>query len=300
MITYDRALGAPPRSLLISGIALAVPLLAEGFFPEYASDYQILLWLLALVPAFLLAYHSGWKGAATALAAGMAILTITHLTTIFGEIRFADGPLLLALVTAYIGVSLGIGFLSEQLHRERARAELLAHSDELTGAPNRRAAQIFLEKEFAAAERGRPLTVVMWDLDGFKAYNDRFGHAAGDAALRVFCEVLIGKTRRQNLSSRYGGEEFLSILSSCTAEGATHFVRRVQERLRDAPLAAGPITVSAGIASYGPGMPSPEDLLRAADQALYDAKAGGRDTFRVFGQRSSAEDEKTPQVIRLA
>lgn len=78
---------------------------------------------------------------------------------------------------------------------------------------NRRHALVALAQEFAAAQRGRPLAVVMFDLDDFKRYNDLHGHAAGDEALRAFASVLHQTTRQMNLSARLGGEEFVSILS---------------------------------------------------------------------------------------
>ena len=284
----------PAQTALLSGAALAVPLLAEAFFADQAAEYHVLLWLLALVPAFLLAFHSGWKGAATALAAGMVVLTLAQVLTIMNGHRVENWPLLLSVVAVYITISLGIGFLSEQLHQQRTLAERLAYSDELTGAPNRRFADVFLDMEFAAAERGRPLVVVLSDLDHFKAYNDRHGHQAGDEALRAFAEILLARTRRSNLSARYGGEEFLTILSSSTVEGALHFVNGLRERLRNAPTLA-PITVSAGIAAYQSDMSSPEELLRAADSALYEAKGGGRDRVRVHGRATTDQPEETLQ-----
>jgi len=158
------------------------------------------------VPAFLLSYHSGWKGAATALAAGMALLTLAQIVTIMGGNRVENWPMLLSIVTAYITISLGIGFLSEQLHQQRTIAERLAHTDELTGAPNRRFADIFIEKEFAAAQRGRSLTIVLFDLDHFKAHNDRYGHPAADETLRAFAEILLARTRLSNLSGPLRGQ----------------------------------------------------------------------------------------------
>lgn len=195
----------PTQTVLISCAALVVPLTAEAFFPDQA---------------------------ATALAAGMALLTLAQIVTIMGGNRVENWPMLLSIVTAYITISLGIGFLSEQLHQQRTIAERLAHTDELTGAPNRRFADIFIEKEFAAAQRGRSLTIVLFDLDHFKAHNDRYGHPAADETLRAFAEILLARTRLSNLSARYGGEEFLSVLSDCTAAGALHFVSQVRERLR--------------------------------------------------------------------
>ena len=148
----------------------------------------------------------------------------------------------------------------------------LSLTDPLTGLPNRRHMDMFLAKEFAAAERGRSLTVVMFDLNDFKAYNDSAGHQAGDDVLRRFAEIIAAETRAMNLAARYGGDEFICILSDTDAAGAELQVGRVLETVEHDER-MGPVSVTAGMASYHPGMRSPEDLVRKADQALYRAKA---------------------------
>jgi diguanylate cyclase (GGDEF)-like protein len=271
----------PTSVLVLSFGALLVPVLAELFAADLAGEYQVLLWLLALIPSFMLAYYRGWLGAATALAAGMAVLSLTQAAIIWAGGSIRNGPLLLLVVVLYGAIALGNGWVSELLHRQRAYAERMALTDDLTKLPNRRFAQLFLEKEFAAAERGRPLTVVLFDLDHFKAYNDLHGHAAGDAALVAFGELLGGKTRKMDFSARYGGEEFLTVLSSCAPEGALAFVERVRAALGEIAFPAGPITVSVGVAGFRPGMTTHAELLAAADRALYAAKEGGRDCVRM-------------------
>ncbi len=154
------------------------------------------------------------------------------------------------------------------------RLRTLSLTDPLTGLPNRRQMNIFLEREFAAAERGRDLTVVLFDLDDFKAYNDTEGHQAGDAILHRFGEILQTGTRAMNLSARYGGDEFICILSDTDlAGGEAQIDRIVHEAERDALMRD--VGVSAGVASYHRSMARPEDLVRAADQDLYRNKARG-------------------------
>lgn len=156
--------------------------------------------------------------------------------------------------------------------RLHEQVRFLSLTDPLTELPNRRHMQIFLEKEFAAAERGRSLTVILYDLDEFKVFNDTEGHQAGDRVLRAFGRALAGETRAMNLAARYGGDEFISILSDTDYQGgAMHIGRVLQAMRRDRDLA--PIAVSAGIASYESGMSSPEDLIRRADESLYENKS---------------------------
>lgn len=272
----------PVRGLGLSLVALLVPVLGTLVFPGSLGEAGPLLWLVALVPAFLLAYYRGWRGAATALALGMAVLSLTHAAALLLSLGIPD--LLFWVVVCYLGISVGIGWVTELLHRQRAEVESLALTDILTRLPNRRHARAFLQNEFGAAERGRPLCVALFDLDNFKAYNDKWGHQAGDEALRGFSEILLSTTRRMNLSSRFGGEEFLTILSTSEVEGALTFADHVREKLGALQRLNGPLTVSAGIAAYHPTMQSPDELIAAADLALYRAKGEGRNQVRVFGQ----------------
>ena len=157
----------------------------------------------------------------------------------------------------------------------------LSLTDPLTGLANRRQLERELAREFAAARRGRKLVVVVFDLDDFKVYNDRYGHLAGDEVLRAFGEVLGQETRAMNLAARYGGDEFVALLSDSDRERALIFIERVRQRFheRASRLGRDPITASAGLAVYHPSMARPEDLIAAADEVLYQSKAA-RDRSR--------------------
>jgi diguanylate cyclase (GGDEF)-like protein len=157
------------------------------------------------------------------------------------------------------------------LHEEVRRLSL---TDPLVQLPNRRQLDFFLEKEFAAAQRGRRLCFVLFDLDLFKEYNDAHGHQAGDRALIRFGEVLRMETRAMNLAARYGGEEFAAVLSETSRDAAIGYAQRVRHRL--AAEVPGGLTVSAGVAVYDETMATVAELVSAADQALYRAKQEGR------------------------
>ncbi|MBI4539759.1 MAG: GGDEF domain-containing protein [Gemmatimonadetes bacterium] len=282
----------PARALALSLPALAVPVVGALTFPDSLGEYGVLLWLLALVPIFLLAYYRGWRGVAAATATGMAVLSLTQVLVLVLRLPQPNWLMLLAVVIVYIGIALGVGWLSELLHRERWRAEQVSLTDPLTLLPNRRYATLVLYSEFSAAQRGRPLAIVFFDLDHFKAYNDRFGHTVGDDALRALGRVLTASTRHMNLSARYGGEEFLSVLSDCDVHGAVAFAERIRAGLRAESLRGGPLTLSAGVAVYQAMMDDTESLLRAADRALYEAKRSGRDCVRIAdGTRQLEPDE---------
>jgi len=275
--------GVPSWALTLSFAALMVPVIGDLALPRGSlGPFQALIWLVALVPALLLAYYRGWRGVAAAVAAG--IVTLALYQALVTGIGLPVPGYFPGMVVAFLGLAFGIGWLGERLHLDRAQVEALALTDLLTHLPNRRHARVFLENEFAAAERGRQLAVVLFDLDSFKAYNDRYGHQAGDEALTVFAGILAQNTRRMNLSSRFGGEEFLSVLAGTDVEGALVFAERVRATLRAIKLPRGALTVSAGVASFHKTMRSPDELLAAADHALYQAKREGRNRVRLFSR----------------
>ncbi len=154
----------------------------------------------------------------------------------------------------------------------------LSLTDPLTGLANRRQLERDIAREFAAARRGRRLVAVMFDLDGFKEYNDRYGHPAGDQALRTFAEALRVETRAMNLAARYGGDEFLTLLSDGDATAARIFIERVAQRFsrESAALGRDTLSVSAGIAVYDPAMNDWLELIEAADRDLYRSKPAPR------------------------
>jgi diguanylate cyclase (GGDEF)-like protein len=164
--------------------------------------------------------------------------------------------------------------------RLHGMVERQALADGLTGLANRRAANDALHAEAARAERlETPLSVVLADLDGFKDVNDEHGHAVGDAVLRAFAEVLRETLRESDLAGRWGGEEFLLLLPGADEEGAAQLAERVRSGMsaRQFPNAPGlRVTASFGVAEYA-GETTTEQLVAAADDALYRAKRGGKD-----------------------
>jgi|CXWL01.1.fsa_nt_gi diguanylate cyclase (GGDEF)-like protein len=155
-----------------------------------------------------------------------------------------------------------------------------ATRDHLTGLWNRRVVLDRLEKERAQVEReGRPLAIVLADLDRFKSINDTQGHAAGDAVLRQAAKRMQGQLRDCDSIGRYGGEEFLIVLPGCDLAAASQIAERIRAAIAGDPMRHGevllPVTVSLGVVSTLLSGDT-ASLIHFADEALYRAKAGGR------------------------
>jgi len=175
--------------------------------------------------------------------------------------------------------------VSKELAAANQRLEGLAHQDALTGIANRRAFDALIDRELAHAVRTRePLSIALCDVDHFKAYNDRYGHPAGDDCLRKVGGAMARSCRRAtDFAARYGGEEFVLLLPGTPAEGALQVVEAARRELatlaipHEGSSTAQCVTLSAGIATYAPERDKgPADLIARADEALYRAKNAGR------------------------
>jgi diguanylate cyclase (GGDEF)-like protein len=167
-----------------------------------------------------------------------------------------------------------------ELEVTSARLKEFSFKDEVTGLYNRRFFGIRLEEEVSRYRRfTHPVAVVLLDLDGFKAINDEVGHAAGDATLRDMAEILLKHSRGINVICRYGGDEFAVLLVETGKAGAQLYAERIRQVLSQHRFAHGRrVTASFGLASLPEDVaPGAEELIQAADEALYAAKRGGRD-----------------------
>jgi len=157
-----------------------------------------------------------------------------------------------------------------------------ASTDPLTGIANRRSFEEALDREIARTGRtGEPLTLVMLDLDHFKQVNDNYGHQKGDELLRRVAASLLENCRDMDLAARYGGEEFAVLLTDCGAEEAATTAVRLWAGIADSEEDIS-CTVSAGYATFPDHVRTRDGLVSAADRALYDAKASGRNRIVCF------------------
>jgi diguanylate cyclase (GGDEF)-like protein len=197
-----------------------------------------------------------------------------------------DGTALIQWLTvAIVGgvVVVFVSALKDGLNEQVGRLHALAREDALTGALNRRALLERLAGAIAHARRvDGSCAVAVVDVDHFKDINDRFGHAAGDAALRSVVATVSARLRGGDALGRLGGDEFAVLLWGAQADGAQAYADQLRAVVADAAAANGtPFTVSVGVASVPPEGGGAEELLAAADSALYCAKRAGRDTVCV-------------------
>jgi diguanylate cyclase (GGDEF)-like protein len=179
--------------------------------------------------------------------------------------------------------------LQDDLKEANARLEALATTDALTGLYNRRYLDTVLFSELRRSLRYKaPLSLVLLDIDRFKAVNDGYGHAVGDAVLRNVASLITRQARGTDVIARYGGEEIVLVLPHTDTRGAGDLAERLRQQISEALFVHGDVslkvTASFGIATYlaGPQALNPEELLRQADEALYEAKRSGRNQVTVW------------------
>ncbi|MCK8784053.1 GGDEF domain-containing protein [Roseomonas sp. NAR14] len=199
------------------------------------------------------------------------------------------------------------GMVSMARERAERRHQNDARLDALTGLGNRRAFDEALWRLFARSRRrGRPLSLLLIDIDTFKAYNDRYGHPEGDACLRAVGRALARALHGIGLALRYGGEEFAVLLPGSGTEAALEVAERLRLAVRalDRPhagAAAGVVTISLGLATApARGGATPAGLVNAADRALYRAKREGRDRVCHEERPAAPEEAGEPRVLRAS
>ena len=178
---------------------------------------------------------------------------------------------------------------AQTLAQQNQQLQKQAMTDALTGLANRARLDQFLSQQLAAAvKQGKPLTLLLLDIDRFKSVNDKHGHPAGDMVLKALGKLLGTAARATDLAARYGGEEMVLVLPGTTRATAAAIAESIRRAIAAKPIACGtltlPVTASIGVASFEPPSPfkEPAHLLKAADLAVYNAKHSGRNCVRVF------------------
>lgn len=246
---------------------------------DIATGPDIGMSLLYLIPVAV----SAWFGGVSAAVIVGCAAGATWLAADLGW-RESDAAIAISLWNAFtrfvIYVSEGV-FIAllrrdrDKLQRMAARESLLARTDSGTGLPNARA---FLERAGRELKRGRPLCVLYVDLDNFKSFNDRLGHAAGDDILDEVARVLRESIGEHDLAARIGGDEFAILLTCQDLDEAHSRGTAIAEQIRTVGQAFPEIRFGAtvGVACFRQPPADPEELLRAADEAMYQGKVRGK------------------------
>ncbi|MFX0594009.1 diguanylate cyclase [Melissospora conviva] len=244
------------------------------------------------------------RSASGALAPKPTVLGVLVLYDRLGSDEFADEDL------HTLGTFAGHAAVAVENVRVHEEVQRLSLTDPLTGLWNYRYLKESLHREVERASRfGRMLSVLVLDLDRFKEVNDTYGHAAGDVVLAAFAGRVRGEIREVDLAFRQGGEEFVVLLPETDAPGAAVVAERLGAAIRDTPIPvqphsvggvtpAGPaliaVTVSIGIAVFPDHAGTGQEVLDAADDALYAAKSAGRDTYRMAVRAPRADGPVPP------
>jgi diguanylate cyclase (GGDEF)-like protein len=195
--------------------------------------------------------------------------------------------------------------VKKQLEQANQILQRLSSLDGLTGIANRRRFDEFLEQEWRRATRdATPLSLILIDIDFFKAYNDTYGHQIGDDCLKQVANMLSSKLNRSgDLVARYGGEEFVVLLPGTEVKGAAVIAKGLCAGVEALKIAhsnsqiSDRVTISLGVASAIPELnSSPADLISAADQALYQAKQEGRNRVKIIMQKNLSSRPKLKNV----
>ena len=284
-------LGALAVLTVESAVYLFVPdlLVAHGLF-DITDPVMTAIMLATMLASGLIAWRAG-VSAAPYYVLAFAGSAIGFVISDAGTYDLYPSSVTTAYICTSIGVAwesiflaLALGQRVREIESSAAKYEEYAYVDPLTGIPNRRGFDEAIEREWRRTQRTPgPISVIIFDIDHFKEYNDRFGHPAGDLRLVSVARTIADAARRTgDLAARYGGEEFAMLLPGTPLAGAVAIAEAVRMGVRESPDVEFRLTISAGCATaypYSDTLDSarPETLLAAADAALYIAKTTGRD-----------------------
>lgn len=273
----------PASAAAVAVLGLGVAIVASWRWPGALEDLGVLVWMLAVLPFLLLAHFKAWRRIAAVLAVALVALAVIQFVLIqWLGMAPPDSLTLGFVVVSMIAFSFCLGLLSQSRLNQRASTLYIAAGDPLTGLHSPDALRFFLDRCFAAAGRGRPLAVVMFDMDGLADYAERHGSDAADEAVRNVADILDANTRSMDMSGRFGDDEFLALLPGGTAADAFTFAVRVRKAVESsAAFQSRGMTVSSGVASYTPRMADVDDLLKEANAVMLAAReAGGNRVMR--------------------
>jgi len=283
LMAYD-TVAENPDGIIPIRVLVSIPM--NVIFAE--ANQALVRNLIGLVVATILLLIAAWYGAETFILRKIKMLLAAAARVHSGDLSARtglrqDGEELSQVAAAFDEMTQALQHRDAELKQALQDLQEQVITDPLTTLLNRRFLQELLPRELLRAKRnGHPLAVIMIDLDHFKRINDTFGHGAGDLVLKELGGLLKSTIRGSDVACRYGGEEFALILPEATPDGARRraedirtLMKGLELNYRDRPL--GKITASLGVAMFPDHAEEANALMRAADEALYEAKGAGRD-----------------------
>jgi diguanylate cyclase (GGDEF)-like protein len=296
----------PASAAVVAVLSLVAALVASLWWPESLHERGALVWMLAITPFLLLAHFKAWRRTAFVLGLALLALAAAQFLLVQWLGMGPPDPLVLGfLIVSLVAVSFYLALLSQSRFNDRASTLYLAGADPLTGLHSADVLRFFLDRCFAAARRGRPLSIAMFDMDGLSAYAERYGSEAADQAVQNVADILDANTRAMDMSGRFGEDEFLALLPGGSPADAFTFAVRVRKAVESsAAFRPSGMTVSAGVASYTPGMETLADLLGDVTAVTLAAhEAGGNRVMRselstdqVWVAEATHHQERDPAV----
>ncbi len=262
----------PALRAAITGAAFAVMIMVATLDISTRNSMEWSI-VYAICVAFIAWYGTLWLGLLASFLAGALSLSSAALAGGASAPGEAVAAVPIAVILALFAVALNV------LHQALVTATELARTDPLTGTNNSRALFEAASAELIRARRyGHQFTVVYFDLDDFKGVNDRFGHSAGDEVLRAFVKAISADTRRTDTLGRVGGDEFVLLMPETGRAAASGLLEKLRRNVR-AKLCGGDcdVGISAGAVVFEKPPPCMDDMIRMADDTMYEAKRSGKD-----------------------
>ncbi|MGH2399288.1 MAG: diguanylate cyclase, partial [bacterium] len=277
----ERMLGWGVFTPWMSAAHLNLVLLMLTVWVAFSGGVQSpFVWIYAIaIAVYGILWGARWA-LATATLCSLGLLVVLGLSQMGFGVALAGGssPLMVRVyLVSYIAMFFLVAVVAGVLRRQAGEIFRLAQTDPLTGLANRRALRQALDREVARATRyGNPCAVLVLEIDRFKSINDRFGHLAGDEALRRVAATLGASCRASDLLARFGGDEFVVVMPYTSLDEGRRVGDRIRRDIEEFTLLRGfHLTLSAGLAVYPEDGETSRDLIEAADHAMYRVKQRG-------------------------
>jgi diguanylate cyclase (GGDEF)-like protein len=281
-------------------VAVGLVLITVIAYFDYLTGPHVLLNIFYLLPVMLVAWASGSSACGLTVAVGTFL--VGPLEAMFTDFHYVSLPVAIWNGAVRLSVFCVVLLLMRRVRKLMSKLEEQALADELTGLANLRALREIAAIEIERSRRfDHPLSLAYLDIDDFKAVNDRVGHGAGDRVLVALASVARATMRSIDMVARVGGDEFVILMPETGDETALPLADRLRAAFSRAVKVEGvPVTCSIGLVSFRRPPASVDDMLAAADELMYKAKAEGGDAVRAVEATSLAGASRSGRVIAFA